>query len=114
MRETLDRMRMAKYLQLLVHTTVFWGTVYIIQLVKSNCGIYFFSQYLILYCAVTLGVYAFRGFDMVRRHHLYHAVISIFVGILAGCLITIPVFILFYGQKISKLEMTLIFGTTLG
>ncbi|MBP8996182.1 MAG: sugar transferase [Synergistales bacterium] len=112
MRETLDRMRMAKYLQLLVHTTVFWGTVYIIQLVKSNCGIYFFSQYLILYCAVTLGVYAFRGFDMVRRHHLYHAVISIFVGILAGCLITIPVFILFYGQKISKLEMTLIFGTT--
>lgn len=112
MRETLDRMRMAKYLQLLVHTTVFWGTVYIIQLVKSNCGIYFFSQYFMLYCAVTLGIYAFRGFDTVRRRHLYHAVISIFVGILAGCLVVVPVFILFYSPNISKMDIFLIVITT--
>lgn len=112
MRESLDRIRMAKYLQMLAHTALFWGIVSLIELLSPHSGFYFFSQYFILYCALTLGIYAFRGFDMVRRRHLYHAIISIFVGALAGCLVVIPVFIIFYGNKISKLDMSILFGAT--
>jgi len=112
MRESLDRIRMAKYLQMLAHTAIFWGTVSLIELVSPHGSFYFFSQYFILYCALALGIYAFRGFDMVRRRHHYHAIISIFVGALAGCLVVIPVFIIFYGNKISKLDMSILFGAT--
>ncbi len=112
MRESLDRVRMAKYLQMLVHTAVFWGTVSIIELVSPHGGFYFFSQYFTLYCALALGIYAFRGFDMVRRRDLYHTIISLFVGTFVGSLAVIPVFILFYGQNISKMEMSILFGVT--
>ena len=84
MRESLDRIRMAKYLQMLVHTAIFWGSVSLIELVSPHGSFQFFSQYFILYCGLTLGIYAFRGFDMVRRRNFYHALISIFVGALAG------------------------------
>jgi len=97
---------------MLAHTALFWGIVSLIELLSPHSGFYFFSQYFILYCALTLGIYAFRGFDMVRRRHLYHAIISIFVGALAGCLVVIPVFIIFYGNKISKLDMSILFGAT--
>lgn len=112
MREYLDRIRMAKYLQMFVLTAIYWGTVFLIEMISPHSGFYFFSQYFILYCALSLGIYAFRGFDMVRRRDLYHTIISIFVGALAGCLVVIPVFIFFYGNKISKLEMFIFFGVT--
>ena len=112
MRESLDRIRMAKYLQMLVHTAIFWGSVSLIELVSPHGSFQFFSQYFILYCGLTLGIYAFRGFDMVRRRHLFPAIISIFVGALAGCLVVIPVFIFLYSHKISKLEMSILFGVT--
>lgn len=110
MRQRLDRIRMAKYLQLLFHTALFWGAVWVIRLVNPQHGFFYFTQYFILYCALTLGVYACRGFDMTLSRNFHQSIISVFTGALAGCLIAIPVIILFYNPKISKLEIFILFG----
>jgi len=51
---------MAKYLQMFVLTAIYWGTVFLIEMISPHSGFYFFSQYFILYCALSLGIYAFR------------------------------------------------------
>jgi len=105
MHQSLDRIRKTEYLMILFHTVLFWVTACLVEYTSPHSGFYHFSQFLILYFGLTLGIYAFRGFDLWRRSHLFHAIMSIFAGTIAGSLPVIPVLILFYRSNITKLEM---------
>ena len=79
----------------LFNTIFFWAVVLSLGFGGTDPGS-LFSQYMILYIAINLSLYAFRNYDLQRFWTFHQAALSVFSGTIVGVVASLPFLLLFF------------------